>query len=390
MTDKKNIKILYLITQSELGGAQKYVYDLAINLDPQRYRIEIATGGNTDSLWLNELKERGIKIYHLKHAVREINFWHDFLSVGEIYWLLNKAKPTIIHLNSSKVGVSGSLAAWLYKKITRQPLKIIYTAHGFVFNEPLTILRRAVYLHLERFAGLFKDKIICVSEKDKIVGLNNKVAYHKKFVTIHNGINPQRLNFLEQQTARQQINKLLPKLPLPATWVVTVANFYPTKGLIHLIRAAKILSEKYPDLYFVIIGEGGLRLDLEKEIRKLDLSNKVLLLGALDYASKYLKAFDIFCLPSIKEGFPYVILEAMAAEIPIVATSVGGVVEIIEQEKNGLIVLPERPKELAGAIEKIIKQSELKNIFAINNREQIKKFSLEKMIRETENVYQEQ
>ncbi len=378
-----------MVTQSELGGAQKYIADLATHLPKDKYQIMVAAGGPTEEKWLKKLTQNNILIRHLKYTVREINFWRDFLSIFEIYFLIKKFKPDIVHLNSSKVGFGGTIAAWFYKKNTGRQLKVIYTAHGFVFNEPLTIPRKFFYLQLERMSGRLKDKIICVSEKDKIVGLNNKVAHHQKFITIHNGIELKELTFFEKKEAQEQLAEINNLLKPNTFWVGTIANFYATKGLIYLIRAAKILIEKYSEMYFIIIGEGGLREELKKEIIKLNLQNKIILLGAREKASQYIKAFDVFCLPSVKEGLPYVILEALAAQVPIVTTNVGGIVEIIENEKNGLVVPPAKPKELAMAIERLILEPTLKNIFTHNNQEEIKKFSLEEMIKKTEEVYEE-
>ena len=277
-TRQKKKKILYLVTQSQWGGAQKYVYDLtnglALSLANQdgsnksRYIIEVGVGAKTQVEWLEVLKSRGFKIWPLKHAVREINPWHDFLSVFELYSLFCKSKPDIVHLNSSKIGSIGAVAAWVYKKLHQPHLKTIYTVHGFVFSEPLSIWRRKFYLWAERISGLFKDKIICVSEHDKIIGLNNHIAHHKKFVTIHNGIDLNNLNFLEKDKARK---KLMTSHKLQVTsccWIGTIANLYSTKGLEYLIRAAKVLTSKYSNLIFIVIGEGLMRDKLEKEIKK--------------------------------------------------------------------------------------------------------------------------
>lgn len=381
-------KILYLVTQSQWGGVQKYVYDLANGLNKNKYIIEIGIGEGAQGKWIEVLKSRGFKIWALKHVIREINLWHDFLSAFELYRLFVKSKPDIIHLNSSKIGATGAVVAWIYKKIHQEAagLKIIYSVHGFVFTEPLSIFRRKFYLWSERISGLFKDKIICVSEHDKIIGLNNHIAHYKKFVTVHNGVNLNKLNFLEKNKARDKLSTDY-QLPKANHWIGTIANLYSTKGLEYLIRAAKILTDKYSDLIFIVIGEGLSRKQLEKEIRKFSLENKFFLPGTIPKAFQYLKTLDIFCLSSLKEGFPYTLIEALAAGLPIVATQVGGVMEIVETDTNGLVVPPKKPRSLAKAIEKIINDENLRNKFKNNNLAKTKKFSLEKMIRETEKMY---
>lgn len=390
MHDKlKRKKILYLVTQAEWGGAQKYVYDLAGNLDKNKYIVEVAVGEQkkqATAYWIKKLEDKGIKVWRLRHVVRELNIWHDFMSIFELYVLFLKSKPDIIHLNSSKVGSTGAVMGWLYKKFCRSSLKIIYTVHGFVFTEPLSYWRRKFYLWSEKVSAKLKDRLICVSERDKIIGLNSHIAYHKKFITIHNGINLNKLEFLEKNQAREKISSKNP-IPQVRYWVGIIANLYSTKGLEYAVRAANILTEKYSSLIFIVIGEGSQRKYLEKEIEKLNLQNKFFLIGDIPKAFQYLKAFDLFCLPSVKEGFPYTLVEALAAGLPVVTTQAGGIVEIVEPEVNGLVVEPKKPRELAKAIETLIDKPELCSLFSHNNLEKAKIFSLERMINATEKVY---
>lgn len=245
----KKTRILYLITQSEWGGAQKYVYDLATHLDKNKYQVAIGVGRDGDGRWPDYLERCGFKVYKLKHVVRDINLWHDFLSAFELYGLFTKNKPNVVHLNSSKVGSTGAIIAWFYKKISQPKLKIIYTAHGFVVSEPISIFKRKFYLWAEKISGFAKDKIICVSEFDKIVGLNHHIASHKKFITIHNGLNLEKINFLSQQTARNFFYEYY-NLPKADIWIGSIANYYATKGLDCLIRSAKSLVEKNPNIIF--------------------------------------------------------------------------------------------------------------------------------------------
>ncbi len=388
MSDHKT-KILYLVTQAQYGGAQKYISDLMLNLDENKYIAEAAVGEIYDNPeWIKNLKSQGFKIWRLKHVVREVNFWHDFLSAFELYKLFLKSKPDIIHLNSSKIGSTGSVMGWIYKKLHKKNLKIIYTVHGFVFTEPLNIFRRKFYLWSERFSGKLKDKLICVSEYDKITGLNEHIAHHKKIVTIHNGIDLENIQFLSKTEAQKYL-KTTYKLPEFKHLIGTVANLYSTKGLRYLVRAAKYITQKNKDVIFVVIGEGSLRKKLSEKIKKLDLEKKFFLLGEIKNSTRLLPAFDIFCLSSIKEGLPYTLIEALAAGLPIVTTHVGGILEIVEPEVNALTVPPEKPAELAKAIQNLLNNPKLQQEFHKNNLHKAKEFDLQKMIFQTEKVYEE-
>ncbi len=383
-------KILYLVTQSEFGGAQIYVSTLALNLNKEKYMVEVAVGQPATEPWLKELENNSIKVWRLKHVVRELNLWHDFMSGWELFFLFLHAQPNIIHLNSSKVGSTGSVVGWIYKKILRKKLKIIYTVHGFVFQEPMAAWRKFYYLWSEKIASQFRDKIICVSEHDKIIGLNQKIARPNKFVVIHNGIDLKNLNFLPPQEAQQKLTtltNLASNTNQQKLWCGTVANLYPAKGLGDLILAAEKITAKNKNIIFVIIGEGQEREKLENLIKKYHLENNFFLTGNLKQAASYLKAFDIFILSSVKEGLPYTLIEALTAGLPIIATTVGGNPEIVENNINGILVAPHQPAQIATAIEKIILNPTLGDKFKTNNLEKVKQFEIDNMLEKTQKVY---
>lgn len=369
-------KILYIVTQSEWGGAQKYVFDLATNLSPDQYEVAVASGGH-DELFI-KLDEKKVKSYKLKNLVRQINPIKDIKAYFEIKKLIKEIKPDILHLNSSKAGVIGAIAG----KHTGVK-KIIYTVHGFVFNEPMASWQKIIYIWAEKFSAKYKDKLICVSEFDRQIGIKNQISDENKFVTINNGI--LKLNFLLKDEAKKEL-----ALPLNNTIIGTIANFYPTKGLTYLTQAAKIVTEKYPNTFFRIIGFGQLKNQLDDEVKKLKLGDKLLIdkIETKDGGYKYLLAFDIYTLPSVKEGFPFAILEAMQAGLPIIATSVGGIPEMIINGTNGLLVPPADPQALAEAIIKLLENKELAKKFGDQAKIDVaQNFSLEKMIAKTSEIY---
>lgn len=378
-------KILYVITLAERGGAQKYVLDLAKNLDKEKYEILVACGGKLSEWLFINLEKEKIEYYPLKHLKREILPWHDFLGLFELRRLIKLFKPDIIHLNSSKAGVIGSFAAVGMKKI-----KVVYTAHGFVFNEPMSSFKKFIYLWAEKMSGGMKNKIIAISKFDEEIGIKNKIAPKEKFVTISTGIDPQAIAFLSKNEALKKLN-IPPKYKI----VGTIANYYPTKALHRLIEASKIISEKCNDCKFILIGDGPEREKLGEIIKNNKLTNNFFL-GPIDNASTYLKAFDVFVLPSVKEGMPYTVLEAMLAEVPIVATKVGGISEMITDGKTGFLVESKTGKEEAATINQIAEKAayylnhpEIMQIFTNSAREKIiADFTLKKMISETEKIYQ--
>ncbi|MCX6785461.1 MAG: glycosyltransferase [Candidatus Komeilibacteria bacterium] len=350
-------KILFLVTQSEWGGAQEYIFNLATNLDKNQYEVLVLAGRGNGELF-NKLSQAQISWQKLKYTRRAINPTLDKLAVWELYKIFKKEQPDVIHLNSSKIGFLGSIAARLCQGFGRRraiaalatargqgKFKIIYTAHGWVFTEPLPYLTKKLYFWIEKTSAKWKDAIITVCEANRQIALQHN--FKSNIITIHNAVNPKQLSFLSKENARNFL-KLLPTDPV----IGTIANFYKTKGLNFLIEAAGNLVKDYPNLKTVIIGDGPERKNLEALILKLNLTDKVILTGSLPKAHQYLKAFDLFVLSSVKEGLPYAVLQAMAAEIPIVATRVGGLPEILPNEclvkTNGAI--HESPLQLRDKI----------------------------------------
>jgi len=401
-------KILYLITSSEYGGAQKYVHDLAVNLPPTDYQAIVAAGQGDGELF-NQLANfpavKTIKLFNLQRLPLPLTAWR---CLKEIVKLLIQEKPEVLHLNSSVAEFLGSWAAKIYKKKTKANLKVIYTVHGWVFLEP-GFGKSLIYLLVEKISAQWKDVFIVLSQHDLQIGLRKKISPKNKLVKIYNGLDIQSLYFLPKEQALKILPAQFQKNNLPI--IGTIANFYASKGLAFLIKAMALIrknfqfseynpipcrkqssaSEASRSLFSIfnllIIGDGPQRKNLENLIAKLKLNDCIFLAGRMPSAAQYLSAFDIFVLPSVKEGLPYVILEAMAAGAPIVATNVGGLPELIENGKSGLLVEPKNPIALASAIERLLNNPEQQKSLAENAKQQAGKFGLDQMLNQTYQLY---
>ena len=412
--NNKSKKILFIITQSEIGGAQKYVLEIAAHLDRNKYEIVVAAG--PDGKWelLKRLEKSGVKTKKLWFLKRKINPIFDILGLLEIYLFIKRENPDILHLNSSKAGILGSLAAWLSAKLEKSSSSnsrrfllysrslIIYRIGGWAFNDPIPWWQKIIYILVEKLSSQWKDIIIVNSESDKKIALKYRICPEEKIKVIYNGIDADKIDFLPKEKAiriliknyKLQITNYKQNTKHKAQTIVigTIANFYKTKGLEYLIETARVINIKYQisNIKYIIIGDGSQKSKLENLIKKYRLENYLFLVGQIPEASKYLKAFDIFILPSVKEGMPWTILEAMAAGLPIIATNVGGVPETIENGKNGVLVEPKNAKELAKAILKLIKNKSLGNSLAKRAKQTVEeKFGLEKMLSETEGLLRE-
>jgi len=371
-------KILYFITQSEFGGAQRYVFDLANNLKGD-FQIAVAMGEQgKDGKLAKILTKNNIEYFIIPSLKRNISPINDILALKKIIKLAKNYRPDIIHLNSSKISILGSLASLFTKT------KVVYTVHGWVFNEPLPAWLKYFYLYAEKLTARFKNKIICVSEYDKRVALKYKIAPENKLVTIHNGLTP--MDFYNKIEAQKILH-----LNSSDLIIGSIGNLYKTKGFTYLVEAANILISKNKiSATFIIIGDGSERKNLESLIKKYNLENNFILTGQIDEAAKLLRAFDIYVCSSVKEGLPYSILEAMQAELPIITTDVGGIPEMIENEKTGLLAKPINAQNLADNLQKLIVDKNLAAELSKNAKQIVNQnFSLEKMISETKKTYLE-
>lgn len=376
-------KILYIITQSEFGGAQRYCFDLANNLKNE-FEVCLAAGGQDELA--ERLENADIKYFQIPHLKRAVSPINDLLAIIEIIKLIKKEKPDIIHLNSSKISILGSLATKICYMLNVK-CYVVYTAHGWVFNEPMPSWQKIFYKYAEKFTSIIKNKIICVSEFDLQTAIKEKITSKEKLITIHNGFKP--LDLLPAQEARNILNKFF--IDNSRVLIGAIGNLYKTKGYEYLIEAGNILINKMKlPVNIVIIGKGEEKRNLLNLIEKYKLEKNIVLAGGIRNASKLLSGFDVYALSSVKEGFPYSVLEAMAAKLPIVATQVGGVGEMIIDKNNGLTVPPANPQKLAETIEKIIANNKFAECLAIQaQRDALEKFNIEKMIEKTKKVYLE-
>ncbi len=343
---EKTIKILYIITKSVWAGAGKYVYDLAAGLPKDQFEVFVAAGGR-DAL-AQKIIKAGIPYFEIKHFQRDISIFKEMLAYFEILKLLLKIRPDLVHVNSSKAGGIVGVACWDYKFLTFDfKLKNIFTAHGWAFHEDRPGWQIWLIRLVTKITCFYYSRIICVSEYDYQSAIKNKIAPAKKLIAIHNGIKPEEYDFRERTEKEFTVG--------------TIGEAVKNKGHEYLREAGK----NFPGIKFNIISN-------------------------MPDAARYLKNFDIFVLPSLKEGLPYVLLEASLAEIPIIATNVGGVPEIIENEKTGLLIKPAKPDEIADALKTLINNPELAKTLAQNARQKIlKEFSFEKMLQRTLAAYKD-
>lgn len=340
-------KILFLVTKSNWGGAQRYVYDLATNLPRDRFEATVASGGN--GALFDMLAGAGVRAIPIPGLDRNIAFFKDITGFWYLLKIIRSERPDIVHLNSSKVGAIGAIAARIAAIAIRKKIRVVFTAHGWGVYEDRSLAARAAILLASILSSLFQDCIVVLDRAD--LSLARKFIPRRKLTLIPNGVAP--TDAMRRDRARDFFaEKIARPVGDDTVLIGTVAELTKNKGLSYLIEAVRLLSRQTANynLQIVIIGDGEDKAKLQEQIRSLRLEGTVSLIGAVPDARRYLAGLDIFVLPSLKEGLPYALMEAMQAGLPVIATRVGGIPDIINNGENGLLVDPKNARDLADAM----------------------------------------
>ena len=358
----RKTRILFLITKATHGGAQKYVRDLATNLSKVEFEPIIAYGQS--GKLSNDLAAVGIETRKVGSLDRDVAIFSDIVSFFEIWKTIRQIKPDVIHLNSSKAAALGALAARF-----AGVKKIIFTVHGWPFKEDRGFIARKLIYFISWFTALLSHATIVVSKTDEKIGRHMPFA-NRKIHYVSLGI--EILTFLSREAAADSL-----AITTDAPRIVTIGELTKNKGYHNAIDAIAELKDRHIPCMYYIIGDGELREELEEYVLEKEVENHVVFCGFIENASRLLKAFDVFVLPSLKEGTPYVLLEAEIAGLPIVATNA---IDAFWTESGIVTVVPAASTSLlAQAIERAIEQP-------IDGT--VQPFStLDKMLKETIDLY---
>lgn len=370
----ERMKIIYVITKSSWGGAQRYVYDLATTLSKEQFEVVVVVG--SDGILVDRLRDSQIRVISIKELDRDMSFIKDLKSFFELRRIFKKERPHVVHLNSSKSGGLGGIAA----RMTRVP-RVIFTAHGWAFNERRPAWQRVILYISYITTIILADKTVCVS--------------HAVFRDVHSApgisyklqIIPLGITTPTYKTREEARNILAPN-DTERRLVGMVSELHPTKRVEDSIAAVKKLKDTYPDILLLVAGEGKYRDFLEKEIKRHGVSEHVRLLGFVPEVATYLKAFDVFLFPSRTEALGYALLEAGSAALPIVATRVGGIPEVITDEASGLLIDPEQPLQIETAIARMFDDPALQKRLSETVAKRVRNgFLFKRMIERTSALY---
>lgn len=361
MSKDQKIKIIHIIPTLDFGGAERLVIDIIKNLDQEKFIVKLICLKRFDTLGL-ELKNYGVPLILLeqKHGI-------SFISLIKLIKILKQERPDIVHTHLFGADFYGSIAARL-----AGVKYLVSTEHNLNYSEGF--IKKIIKIFISK---LFNN-IIAVSEAVKKYVIKNYYIKAEKLLVIHNGVEVNK--FFRSQ------NKLSGIKNNQKIIIGSIGRLTKQKGFEYLIEAMGKLSNQ--NVECLIAGDGELKSQLQKKVEKLRLENKVKLLGWQKDIKSFLNKIDIFVLPSLWEGFGIAILEAGLVGLPVIASNVDGIKEIIEDKKDGLLIKPADSNELAQKIEYLLEHREFGDELAVKLLTKINNnFIIQKIVVQYEQCY---
>lgn len=368
-------KILH-ITQSN-GGVEEYLKMFFANMDNEHFETEIICP-NYPSM-IENMENMGIKV-HVVDMKREIELIADLKAYIKIKKYIKSIKPDIIHVHSSKAGVIGRLAA------RRCKVPCVYNSHGWAFSMEVSEKKKKVYASIERICANFSVKIINISDDEKKLAAKYKVAEENKMMTIYNGID------LNKYNRRYNRNDVLSKLNIPENAFVIgmVGRITEQKSPQTFINIAEKISSLDENAYFILVGDGELKKEIQERVEKKLIKDKVVITGWTNEVAKYVSIFDIALLTSKWEGFGLVLAEYMAMGKPIIASKVGGIPNVVQDGFNGKLIENNNVDDYVNHIVKLKNDIYLREKYIANGYEVVNnKFNIQRVVKEHQDLYLE-
>jgi glycosyltransferase involved in cell wall biosynthesis len=401
----KKIKILYVIPRLAKAGTEKHLLSLACGLDKTKFEVTICclfvdtNDHEYPSLFFplpsgKRVRVRGVNFISNCHESTRENSSKICVDLCQDIELLYLKRRSVYDLR---------IIFTLYKIIKRKKYDVVHTyLFGFHYlatiparlaGVPLIISSRRElatwkkwhHRFLENLGNLFTDKVVACSNAAREFSLKTENLSPDKISVIYNGVD------LEKFYPRPKDIKVLNELGLSERDKILgmVANFSAVKDHNTFLRAVSEVKKNYPDIKCLLIGDGPLREKLKFKVKSLGLENNIIFAGRRDDIPELLSIMDIFILTSLSEGLPNVILEAMASGLPVIATKVGGIPEVVENGKSGALVEPRDYPAIAGGIIRLLQDKYLRQEMGRRGRGIAEvKFSIERMVRDYENFYE--
>lgn len=384
------IKVIHVITRFDKGGSAENTFLTVRGLNRQSCDVHLVLGSSRESRMGEEeqkaalrnlaaAEESGVTIVMLNNLVRNVHLFRDVFAFFDLLRLFRKERPHIVHTHTSKAGILGRWAAW----VANVPV-IVHTPHGHVFWGYFNPLVSRFYAMLERWTARVTDRIITLTEQEKKDHLSFHIAPPGKFEVIHSGVDLKK--FHDVPAAPGPIREEL-GIPPDAVVVGTVGRLTPIKGHRHLIEAAKLVITARPETRFLLVGDGELLRELRSLAANLGIGDHVHFAGWRPDVPEILSTVDIFVFPSLNEGMGKAVVEAMALGKPVIASRIGGIIDIVQDGENGLLVPPADAESLNGCIRTLMADPEKRRRMGTAGKLASGRYSSDEMIGKIDALY---
>lgn len=372
MIRQEPITVLHVAGSGGWAGGETYLLALARRLDRSRFRLTVVSP--EQGLLAEGLRAEGIEV-----LVLDMDRLGGVAPIVRLRDLLRERRVEVLQTHGARSNFYGRLAG----RLARTPV-VISTVHNSLYDYPVGRLRKAVYLALDRLSAPLAHCILCVAESHRRELVGRYRLPPDKVVTIPNGVDLGRFHPVE---SGGQIRKEL-GLPADAPVIGVIGRLTHQKGHCYLLRALQALSRNNPDLRCLIVGDGELRKELASLANRLGVLDRCFFLGVRQDIPSILSALDVLAVPSLSEGMPYVVLEGMASGKPVVASSVNGIPEVIQDRLTGRLVPREDPRALAEVIGALLAEPQSAAELGRAARRRVEEcFSAERWIERLEALY---
>ena len=392
-------KIIRIIARLNVGGPAKHVVWLTDGLDKARYQTLLVSGrvppGEGDMGYFAE--QSGVSPYFIPEMSREISL-NDVATVWKLYRLFRREKPDLVHTHTAKAGTVGRVAGLLYCFGRSRDCKFVHTYHGHIFHSYYGSLKTRLFLAIERMlARLITDRIVVVSEqqRDEICA-NFRVGRASQFRVIPLGLD---LDVFDQSLERRQRFRDELRLMDDSVLVGIVGRLTEIKNHSLFLEAVQEFKKHFDSsrVRFVIVGDGTLRKRLEEQSHSLGLKDDVIFAGERKDPENFYPALDVVALTSLNEGTPLTLIEAMANARAVIATRVGGVVDLLgavveggpfKTCERGLSVAPGDAHSFAAGLHRLVFDPTLRAELGARGLEFVRsKYRKERLLNDIEGLY---
>ena len=364
------IPVLHLITELDAGGAQSALARLMARLDRRRFTPTVACLYNGDAVVARRIRALGVPVTDLGMTARWR--WDAFV---RLYRLLRHERPIILHTWMFHADFPGRVLGRL------AGVPIIVTSRR---NENIGGAMRERF---NRWTAHLDDRVVAVCELARLAEIERAGVPPEHVVTVYNGVDVDEFPVASAEVAARARRAM--GIPAEAPLLGSLGRLHPQKGFSDLLAALAQVRQRIPSVQLFLAGDGESRESLEAQARSLGLCEAVTFAGTRANVPEILAALDVLVLPSLWEGMPNAVLEAMAAGLPVVATAVGGTPEAVVDGVTGLLVPPQDPGALACAIERLLRDPDLRRTMGQAGRRRVEQhFDVWETVRQVEDLYE--